>query len=159
MSPLTHFCPPLRFRNQVPTFAVRETDVSRHNGCSSGAPLKPSRDNSALRALSSLRGLRGAPAVPPLCRETSVSRTANVGTWLRKRNGGQNWVNSTLLPLERRPRILRVTLVALFGFSPHIDTAITRASSRTNILKALAGTNWGHQKKAILIGKKIGNSF
>ena len=29
-------------------------------------------------ALSSLRGLRGAPEVPPLCRETSVSRTANV---------------------------------------------------------------------------------
>ena len=30
---LTHFCPPLRFRNQflpiLPTFAVRETDVSR----------------------------------------------------------------------------------------------------------------------------------
>ena len=26
---LTHFCPALRFRNQVPTFAVRETDVSR----------------------------------------------------------------------------------------------------------------------------------
>ena len=44
-----------------------------------GAPLKPLRDDSALRALSSLRGLRGAPAVPPLCRETHVSRTATVG--------------------------------------------------------------------------------
>ena len=64
----------------VPTFAVRETDVSRHNGGTSGAPLKPLRDDSALRALSSLGGLRGAPKVPPLCRETSVSRTANVGT-------------------------------------------------------------------------------
>ena len=64
----------------VPTFAVRETDVSRHNGGTSGASLKPLRDDSALRALSSLRGLRGAPGVPPLCRETSVSRTANVGT-------------------------------------------------------------------------------
>ena len=30
----------------------------------------PLRDDSALRALSSLRGLRGAPEVPPLCRET-----------------------------------------------------------------------------------------
>ena len=43
---LTHFCPPLRFRNQflptVPTFAVQETDVSRHNGGTSGAPLNPS---------------------------------------------------------------------------------------------------------------------
>ena len=44
--------------------------VSRHNGGTSGAPLKPLRDDSALRALSTLRELRGAPAVPPLCRET-----------------------------------------------------------------------------------------
>ena len=76
----------------VPTFAVRETDVSRHNGGASGAPLKPFRDDSAVRKLSSLGGLRGAPEVPPLCRETSVSRTAHVGTWLRKHNGGQKWV-------------------------------------------------------------------
>ena len=62
---LTHLCQPLRS-----TFAVRETDVSRHNGGTSGAPLKPLRVDSALRVLSSLRGLRGAPAVPPLCRET-----------------------------------------------------------------------------------------
>ena len=62
----------------VSTFAVRETDVSRHNG---GASLNlPLRDDSALRALSSLRGSRGAHEVPPLSRETSVSRTANVGT-------------------------------------------------------------------------------
>ena len=59
---LTHFCLPLRFRNQflptVPTFTVRESEVSRHNRGTSGAYLKPLRDDSALRALSSLRGLR-----------------------------------------------------------------------------------------------------
>ena len=58
---LTHFCPPLRFRNQflptVPTFAVWETNVSQHNGRTSGAPLKPLRDDSALRALSPLNPL------------------------------------------------------------------------------------------------------
>ena len=48
----------------VPTFAVRKTDVSRHNGGFSGAPLKPLRDDSAVRALSSLRDLRGTPEVP-----------------------------------------------------------------------------------------------
>ena len=45
------------FFSTVPTCAVRETE-------------KPLRDDSVLRALSSLRGLRGAPEVPPLCRET-----------------------------------------------------------------------------------------
>ena len=44
--------------------------VSRHNGGTSGAPLKPLRVDSALKALSTLRGLWGAPEVPPLCRET-----------------------------------------------------------------------------------------
>ena len=44
--------------------------VSRHNGGASGAPLKPLRVDSALKALSTLGGLRGAPEVPPLCRET-----------------------------------------------------------------------------------------
>ena len=47
------------FMPTVPTFAVRETNVPRHNGGTWGAPLKPLRDDSALRALSSLRGLRG----------------------------------------------------------------------------------------------------
>ena len=46
---LTHLCRPVR---------------------STFAPLKPLRDDIALRALSTLRGLRGAPEVPPLCRET-----------------------------------------------------------------------------------------
>ena len=68
------------FMPTVPTFAVRETDVSRHNGGASGAPLKPLRDESALRTLSALGGLRGTPEVPSLCREMLISRTANVGT-------------------------------------------------------------------------------
>ena len=33
--------------------------VSRHNGGTSGAPLKPLRVDSALKALSTVRGLRG----------------------------------------------------------------------------------------------------
>ena len=42
--------------------------VSRHNGGASGASIKPLRVDSALRALSTLRGLREAPEAPPLCR-------------------------------------------------------------------------------------------
>ena len=36
------------FMPTVPTFAVRETDVSRHNGGTAGVTLKPPRDDSAL---------------------------------------------------------------------------------------------------------------
>ena len=52
---LNPFVPTVAFSQPIlptiPTFAVRETDVSRHNGGTSGAPLKPLRDDSALRAL------------------------------------------------------------------------------------------------------------
>ena len=63
----THLCPSLRS-----IFAVRETASLGIMGAprAAGAPLKPLRDDSALRALSTLRGLRGAPEVAPLCRET-----------------------------------------------------------------------------------------
>ena len=84
----SHCCRGGPFMPTVPTFAVRETDVSRYNGgTSGGAPLKPVRDDNALRALSSLRGLRGAPAEPPLCRETQ-SLGQQMLERLRKRNGG-----------------------------------------------------------------------
>ena len=68
---------------------------------------------------------------------------------------------SSMQPLERRPRILGVTFDTYFIFYPHIDSIITWASSRTNILKVLAGTNWGPQKHSILITYKflIGSLF
>ena len=47
--------------------------VSRHNGGTSGAPLKPLRVNSVLRALSTLRGLRGAPKCPHYAERRSLS--------------------------------------------------------------------------------------
>ena len=63
-----------RFNPFMPTVAFniccQRDCVFRHNGDTAGAPLKPLRDDSALRELSTLRGLRGAPEVPPLCRET-----------------------------------------------------------------------------------------
>ena len=59
---LDPFLPTVAFSQPIlltfPTLAVRETDVSRHNGGTSGAPLKPLRDDSALRVLSS-QGIKG----------------------------------------------------------------------------------------------------
>ena len=62
---ITPFMPTVAFNICCPRDCV-----SRHNGDAAGVAIKPLRDDSALRALSSLRGLRGAPEVPPLCRET-----------------------------------------------------------------------------------------
>ena len=59
-----------------PTFAVRETDVSRHNGDDSTL-----RDDSALRTLSSLRDLMGAPEVPPICLETQSLGQQKLERW------------------------------------------------------------------------------
>ena len=64
------FAPTVAFLQLSTNMCCPRDCVSRHNGRSSGAPLKPLRDDSALRVLSSLGGLRGAPEVPPLCRET-----------------------------------------------------------------------------------------
>ena len=63
-------------------------------------------------------------------------------------------LNNSPLPLERNPRILGVTFDPHFTFTPHITSLISRATSRLNILKALAGTNWGQHKETIIITYK-----
>ena len=52
-------------------------------------------------------------------------------------------LNNYLLPLEWTSRILGVTFDPHFTFKGHVDSIVTLASSRINILKALAGTNRG----------------
>ena len=60
-------------------------------------------------------------------------------------------LNDTPLPLERNPRILGVIFDPHFTFTPHITSLIKRATPRLNIIRALAGTNWGQQKETLLI--------
>ena len=64
------FLPTVAFSQLSSNICCPRDSFSRHNEVTSGAPLKTLRDDCALRTLSSLRGLRGAPEVPPLCRET-----------------------------------------------------------------------------------------
>ena len=71
--PITNFCPPFQH-----LLSGRLTFLGIM-GTPRVSPLNPS-ETIVLRGLSSLRGLKGATEVPPLCRETSVSRTANDGT-------------------------------------------------------------------------------
>ena len=39
----------------------------------------------------------------------------------------------------------------MLKFNPHIDSIVERSASRLNILKALAGTSWGHQKETLRV--------
>ena len=63
-------------------------------------------------------------------------------------------LQNTILPLNRHPRLLGVTLDPHLTFSQHISSLITRAAPRINILKALAGTNWGQQAETIALTYK-----
>ena len=112
--------------------------VSLHNGSTAGAPLKPLRDDSALRALSSLRGLRGLP----LCRETLVSRTANFGTV------GENWLRNTdeeacawLLQLlnrllEETKKIVNVFMSLLIHYRNNVSMSLL-IHSGNNVFRSL----------------------
>ena len=63
-------------------------------------------------------------------------------------------LNNTALPLVRHPCLLGVTLDPHLTFTPHISNIVSRAAPRINILKALAGTNWGQQCETIAITYK-----
>ena len=63
------------------------------------------------------------------------------------------------LPLVRSPKILGVYLDTFFSFNNHYVQVANRVSKRNNILKALAGTNWGEQKETIMMAyKALGRS-
>ena len=60
----------------------------------------------------------------------------------------------TPLPLNRTPRILGITFDTHLTFKAHIQSIISRATLRLNILKALSGTTWGQQKETLIISYK-----
>ena len=55
------------------------------------------------------------------------------------------------LPLDKKPKVLGVTLDPHFTFSPHIKNIARRAAPRINILKALAGSTWGQDRDTLLL--------
>ena len=57
-------------------------------------------------------------------------------------------------PIVCSPKILGVYLVTFFPFNNHCVQAANRVSKRNNVLKALAGTNWGQQKETLLMTYK-----
>ena len=67
--------------HDTPVYTMVTIGIELEGGVYLILPLKPLRDDSVLRALSSLRGLRGAPAVPPLCRETQFLGQQMLERW------------------------------------------------------------------------------
>ena len=64
------------------------------------------------------------------------------------------------LPLVRSPKILGVYLDTVFSFNNHCVQEANRVSKRNNVLKALAGTNWGQQNETLLMTyKALGRSI
>ena len=66
------------------------------------------------------------------------------------------------LPLVRSPKIIGVYLDIFFSFNADCVQVANRVGKRNNVLKALAGTNWGQQKEDLLmtykaLGRSIGN--
>ena len=55
------------------------------------------------------------------------------------------------LLLEKFPKILGVTFDTHFNFSTHVKNIITRAAPRINLLKAVAGSTWGHDRDTVLL--------
>ena len=60
-------------------------------------------------------------------------------------------IDGTPVPTDRKPKILGVTFDPMLTFTPHTSDIAARASSRLQVLKALAGTSWGQDKETILL--------
>ena len=65
-----------------------------------------------------------------------------------------------VLPLEKKPKVLRVTLDTHITFTQHCNNIAEKVLQRNNVLKALVGSTWGCDKETLLttyqaIGRSI----
>ena len=65
-----------------------------------------------------------------------------------------------VLPLEKKPTVLGVTLDTHLTFTQHCNNIAVKVQQRNNMLKALAGSSWGCDKETLLstyqaIGRSI----
>ena len=56
-------------------------------------------------------------------------------------------LSKTQLPLERNPKILRVIIDPSLSTHKHCTYVSDRIDKRNNMLKALGGSSWGHEKE------------
>ena len=60
-------------------------------------------------------------------------------------------VNNTLVKLERNPKLLGVTFDTMHTFTPHVNNTINTAKSKINLMKCVAGNNWGQSKEDLTL--------
>ena len=59
-------------------------------------------------------------------------------------------INGSVLPLERRPKILGIIFDIMLTFANHAKTVASKVSKPNSILRALSGTSWGQNKETII---------
>ena len=62
----------------------------------------------------------------------------------------QIFVDGTLVKLEREPKLLGVTFDTMYTFSKHAKNTASKGKKKINILKSLAGSSWGQDKKTMI---------
>ena len=66
----------------------------------------------------------------------------------------QVFYRGKLIPLEKNPKILGVTLDTSFTFGLHAKKVVDKVGARLKVLKALAGTDWGNFPEDMLLTYK-----
>lgn len=92
------------------------------------------------------RGLMVSPTKTTVTLLTPDTKEANLHPNVRLKN--------ILLPLEKTPKILGVTLDTMFSYATHTKTVAAKVNNRVNIMRALSGTDWGHQKELLMMTYK-----
>ena len=63
-------------------------------------------------------------------------------------------MKEVIVPHEHKPKLLGVTFDTMFTFAPHVKNITNAAKSKINIMKCLAGSNWGQDTETLAITYK-----
>jgi hypothetical protein len=66
----------------------------------------------------------------------------------------QVYVENQLVKLDQKPKLLGVTFDTMHFFNHHINKTVTKAKTKVNIMKALAGSSWGQDKDTLVMTYK-----
>ena len=69
------------------------------------------------------------------------------------------YIEDTQLPLERSPKILGEIMDPSLSFRKHCNYVTDRIDKGNNMLKALAGSSWGHEKETTADLQRIGKNL